>query len=584
MPSSFIDRDKVVKLLIRERCKFADKQFKQSQKNEFISRLYIPNKEKRNKYLTNELYQLFPPRRKWCHIGKCRKTLDTVSRNQQRLEHTYIKAKRSHCTEQWYKNLCEYADSIIDIADTRKTKVIPKPKVSVIEKKRPKGENYIECRPVCSFHLKLKIILSLLNKYLTKLFDPYFLNCSYAFRVPKKGQEMMQHLNAVKDIVAYRKKHIGEILYVAECDMQKFYDTINHNFIKTRFIILLNKAKRDGNIVSEDYKAVKQWFFMYIDCFDFLSCVNVYNTVEYSNPFWKNIKNKGDKKCIIKWVDGKELNKARAKRNKGKVGVPQGGALSGLIANIVMNDVDKAVVKAIDDEDILFCRFCDDMILIGNTMNRVKNVLAQYKTAIKKSKLIAHPHKPEVKEGEGMKSFWKGKTRGPYAWAERGEKIYPWITFVGFDVNWKGNLRIRKHSFKRQIEKQNKVANALIYPYQKGKQPRYCFGTIKASLKSRLIGMSVGRISLWNYNNNPNIRSWMSAFSILDENPWSAKQLKALDKHRAVVIARASLVLARIKCTNKKKEDNLRENQRNRFTYTGAPFSYYGQCFKYKNK
>jgi len=96
--------------------------------------------------------------------------------------------------------------------------------------------------------------------------------------------------------------------------------------------------------------------------------------------------------------------------------------------------------------------------------------------------------------------------------------------------------------------------------------------------------MSVGRISLWNYNNNPNIRSWMSAFSILDENPWSAKQLKALDKHRAVVIARASLVLARIKCTNKKKEDNLRENQRNRFTYTGAPFSYYGQCFKYKNK
>lgn len=121
----------------------------------------------------------------------------------------------------------------------------------------------------------------------------------------------------------------------------------------------------------------------------------------------------------------------------------------------------------------------------------------------------------------------------------------------------------------RMLERKSRDTCNVVYEtfsYQKGKQPRFCFDTIKASLKSRLIDMSVGRISLWNYRNNPNIRSWMSAFSILDENPWSAKQLKALDRYRAVVIARASLILSNIKCTNKKKEDNKRENQRNRFT------------------
>ena len=32
----------------------------------------------------------------------------------------------------------------------------------------------------------------------------------------------------------------------------------------------------------------------------------------------------------------------------------------------------------------------------------------------------------------------------------------------------------------------------------------------------------------------------------------------------------------------KKKEMNVRENQRELFSYTGCPFSYYGQCFDYK--
>lgn len=51
MPSIFINRDKVVFLLIKERCKLADKQSRIDQKNEFITRRGIPNKG--NSFISN---------------------------------------------------------------------------------------------------------------------------------------------------------------------------------------------------------------------------------------------------------------------------------------------------------------------------------------------------------------------------------------------------------------------------------------------------------------------------------------------------------------------------------------------------
>ena len=370
--------------------------------------------------------------------------------------------------------------------------------------------------------------------------------------------------------------------------MQKFYDTISHRVIKTRFSLLLHRALKDGKITSTKAKLVRKWFFQYVDCFNFLEHIYRNNKKPHTDSFWHGIKNSNGYDCKIKWIDKEDYGNGyaaflrRARKRKGYVGVPQGGALSGVIANLVMHHVDKAVYEEIGGEDVLYCRFCDDMILIGINNKVVDKVFKTYNRAIKKSQLIPHPNKDI--DVEHMSEFWNGKTRGPYEWNEKGDNVYPWITFVGFDINWKGNLRIRKASFKRQIAKQNKIANELIVPYERGKTPRYCAGTIRASLVSRLIGMSVGRISLWNYMDNMNVHSWMSAFSILDENPWSAKQLKALDRHREVVIARAAQKLSSIKCTNKKKEYNARENQREKFMFYGCPFSYYGQCFRYKRK
>ncbi|TYK37831.1 reverse transcriptase domain-containing protein [Bacteroides pyogenes] len=579
MPSiSFIDRDKVVMKLIKYRCKLADKQSEKDRKNEFISRQSLSRCGNTKR---DSLYELFPPRKQWCGIGKIRENLDSVARNERKLKYTYLKAKKCNSKEEWYLKLCTKADEIVRYA-YRKRKGIKPPKVAVIEKKRNKEKRIIECRPVCSFPLELKIVLSLLNKYLTELFDSYFHDCSYAFRRPKDGMHMFQHLDAVEAIREYRKKHSEVGLYVAECDMQKFYDTISHEIIKKRFTELLYKAIKDKRINKYGAKLTKRWFFYYIDCFDFVNNVLVHNQKQANHPFWKNIKNKADYRCRIEWVDKRLLNRKQARRIKGHVGVPQGGSLSGLIANIVMHTVDNDVLQSIGDKDMLYCRFCDDMILIGVNEKDVASAFDSYNAAIKELRLIAHQNKPIVLTQ--MRDFWKGKTRGPYKWIKGERDAFPWVTFVGFDINWCGNLRIRKSSFLKQMKKQTKIANELLLPYLKGKDARYCVGTIITSLKSRLIATSVGRVTLWNYKDNNNIHSWMSAFSILDKNQWSMKQMQDLDRHRQQVLARAKQTLAGITCTNRKKEVNYRENHSEYFSYTGCPFSYYGQCFDYKIK
>ena len=579
MSSFNITRDQVVRKIIKIRCKFASRLSDVSQNLEFVS--FADSKQSKmpiQRFSQGEecafVYSLFPARRKWCHLGIRRLDVDSTKRNEYKLYYTYLKAKKEQSKDLWYQNLCDFADSILNLLYNPGDS-LSKPKVCAIEKER--DDNMITCRPVCKFSLKNKIALSLINKVLTDLFDDFFYSCSYAFRTPNSERQQFQHLNAVNAIKSYREQHKGLDLYVAECDMQKFYDTIDHDVIKKRFCILLRRAKVLDKISHQEYRILKQWFYNYVDCFDFYADVYKYNKASLDHEIWKSIKDKANQKCCIKWVKqffvrGKYIDKKQRK------GVPQGGALSGLVANVVMHFVDRDVMHLINNDDVLYCRFCDDMIIIGPDKTKVNQVFHGYENSVVRSKLFPHDlNKIEISK---MSEFWLGKSRGPYKWGEKGNDVYPWITFVGFDCNWMGNLRIRKRSLKKEVDKQYTVVNDFLDNYRKSScRPKYCMLTMKSSLTSRLIGMSVGRISLRNYKNNPNIHSWMSAFSILDRNLWSERQLKLLDAHRSLMIYRAVKFLKKIECPQISKKGRKEKGYTG---YVGKPFSYYGQCFDYK--
>ena len=98
----------------------------------------------------------------------------------------------------------------------------------------------------------------------------------------KKSDPQMLHLKAVRNIKEFRRTHKGN-LWVAECDMKKFYDTLDHDLIKRRFSQMLHWQKRNGIITVEEWRILKRVIFSYVNCFCFYQEVYRYIIPNESN-------------------------------------------------------------------------------------------------------------------------------------------------------------------------------------------------------------------------------------------------------------------------------------------------------------
>lgn len=584
MPASFssnIDRF-ILKKLIAMRCKRAE----QRQKKLVVSQL---GSKKVSVDGDDRLRNIFPPRRKWIHpnLGE-RKNKTQLCINERSLQKTIQKEARQEIHSDWYLALQDQVNKLKTLA-LRGDFKFSKPNVFAVEKKRTSA--CVEVRPICQFKtLEECVIGSYYNSILTHLFDKYFYDKSFAFRVTRGGTTM-PHLKAIQEIIDFRKKHPG-VLWVAECDMKKFYDTIDHAVIKTSFEALLHRCLIDGKIDKVQYNLLKNVMFSYVDCYNFYQDVFIYNK-KPSDEFWSRIKG-GDIKKEVKWID-EDLKKAKKEGwpyssddyYKNNLGVPQGGALSGLIANIVMNEVDQKLKSFWypEDPDLLYIRFCDDMIMMGTDQSKVSKAFDIYCKEVKKMHLFIHE---DINwDFDEPKAFWDGKTRSTYKWAKlegKDMKVMPWITFVGYDINWKGDTRIRKSTLAKEIKKQyEKVAE--VENLLKHASPRRYQKFILDSVTKRMIGMSVGRVDMWNYKNFDNNYSWASAYVKLSDNRWSRKQLQLLDRHRCQMLSRLHKFLTRLDYHQARSipTDSKKSKREYWIRYKGGPYSYYGQVLVWRN-
>lgn len=201
--------------------------------------------------LVKLLSKILPPRKKWIKLGedsrrKPKKKNEFLTSNDKNF-YSLLKTIKVHSLrevkEQWYLNLQIFINDIIEISRNQNYSV--KPPIIFLklkEKLKKLGEN--ECRPICMFHLEDRILLSITNKFLTRLFDDQFQNSSYAFRSKKNIDGIiLSHHDCIKEIINFRTKNAGKLLYVAECDMKKFYDTVNHKIAQTLFDELILKSK-----------------------------------------------------------------------------------------------------------------------------------------------------------------------------------------------------------------------------------------------------------------------------------------------------------------------------------------------------
>lgn len=535
----------------------------------------------------SQLSKILPPRKKWVNIGKTSridKETNQVITSNKRNEYSLIKTIKSYRVklpnEPWLLALDEF---VIDIQDCVASGeyIISTPTIYPKLKKEKQLNGVNECRPICLFNLKDRIILSITNKYLTKLFDSSFEDCSYAFRSKQNltGTAILNHHDCIKNILDYRQQHLNKPLWVVECDMEKFYDTVNHKIAKVLYDELIQKYK--GKYPSVDFSKPTHIFNQFLKCYSFNKNVPLHEHIDYWNSY--DISN-----GYFKWVEEevKELGYYDNIENE-RIGIPQGGALSGLIANIMLNVADKVVLQS----GAFYMRFCDDMILMHSDKTTSEVAKELYVNALKGLKLVPHKFKDDAvlievrknkskerkKIGEySYEQFWKGKSKGPYKWDSINEGGFPWIGFVGYEMHHEGHVRVRKKSFLKEINKQKEVVeevrNAVKYKMRKSK------GSVTESAIHRLVGMSVGRVSLRNYENVSNDLCWKNGFKELSPNKYSIQQIKQLDRNRN------KLYYDLVKELKEHEEDdqNKFDSKPRQIIHFNKPFSYFYQILERK--
>lgn len=419
------------------------------------------------------------------------------------------------------------------------------------------------------FNLKDRIVLSIVNKFLTYLFDSAFENTSYAFRIKKNSEgKNLSHHDCIRDILKYKEQYNNEQLFIVECDMQKFYDTVNHNIIKEEFNTLISETKK--HYPNLDLDLVINIFYSYLECFCFNKDVPKKEELDY----WESYKIPNG---FFGWINEKELSDCGININRERMGVPQGGALSGLIANIYLNKVDK---KLMIFKDIFYARFCDDMIIISPSQEECEKAKEVYLSTLSKElKLFPHLFKNNEElinirsNKKSYKPFWEGKSKGVYLWGceENNKLSFPWIGFVGYEINYKGEVRVRKKSLQKELKKQRTIVEEIKKAVSKGQRcSKY---TVIESAINRLIGMSVGRVKMYNYDKVPANLCWKNGFKELTLNKYSLKQLKQLDRSRNKLYYRL------FKDIDEKKSKSKTKRVPNKYN---KPFSYYYQVLERK--
>lgn len=143
-----------------------------------------------------------------------------------------------------------------------------------------------------------RVIQQAIAQELTPLFEPQFSENSYGFR-PGRGQH---------DALKACKRNVEEgYVYVVSMDLEKFFDTVNHS----KLIEILSWTIKDGRVISLIHKYL--------------------NAGVAQNGYFE----------------------------KTEEGVPQGGPLSPLCGNVMLNELD----RELESRGHRFVRFADDAII-----------------------------------------------------------------------------------------------------------------------------------------------------------------------------------------------------------------------------
>lgn len=578
---SFFSEEKLIKLLCKYRAKEANKRHgKHMVRNVSLhkstNQINITDNHTEFKFLQDK----FPTRRNWKKLNEFERKLfkDSLKINQERLYKSYLFVKREvdvkgSIAPDWYRNLMNFVKEIrneVYIIEQSNYKM-NLPEIRGIKKGEKKG--VIVYRPIALYQIKDKIICSLTAKYLVEYFENIFveLDCSFAFR-PKNIQNLVpDHHDCIQKIFEY--KNLNPKLWVSECDIQKFFDTVQHNHI-LGVLDKLSSAVEKKIGLQIDSRA-RKIFSLFLNSFSFQENILKLDAAWFEEsglPFGE-----------FKWVKDDLNSKFGINYTSNfKIGVPQGNAISCFIANLILHSVDEKIKDY--DSEMLYIRYCDDMILMHSDERKCSEALSIFMKGINENFLLYH--KPEkflkYKLEDVSHDFWDSKSKEPFFWHDKNtnDNNIPWVSFVGYQIDYNGKIRVRKSTLKKETKKQISETQKIIKGLGKfhyslaveNENARLSKNQIVFRTQQKLISMSVGRVTIHNHK-RPSEQGlcWTNGFKKLTLNRISSKQLRYLDRRRHLQIGRINRELRKIV----REKDNINFPEELKKIYFGAAFSYY---------
>lgn len=432
------------------------------------------------------------------------------------------------------------------------------------ESMRGDGTREVIYRPLSIYNdLRDKVILGVTSKYIANKFNWYLHENILSYRSARKfhGEEkprVTDFNDGIKIIKEYREANEGKDFFVADCDIKKFYDTINHDVVRGCFDRMLRASK----LSETGREQVMRVLDAYLRSYNFYE--QVYEKSQAEN-FWNGIRSRRRRSNVpevykIDWVKEREFadcygSKEAFESVRNKIGVPQGGSLSIMIADVVLNDVDKGIVNPLpfpdDDKEKLFVRFCDDMVLMHTERAECERLIGAYCTALKEHKLIYHDftNVSDVKKGESLcADFWDVKSHNTFRWGPGEGDASEWIGFLGYEMRYDGAVRLRHSNVEKVCQKIEK---------------QY-FSSVRAMAKPETdIQKLVERMD----SGQEGLPKALLFYKGLSDNPHLQAQLIRLDQRRKFFVRRASCKALSAKCTEdeedrKELRKSIRQNIR----------------------
>lgn len=464
---SFIEyasEKRVLELLIKERVKIALKGKMQN-----ISSVSAASKSKEGAELmiAEEMFLLMPPRRTWLRPASRDRVCEDGSGSKQTkqvlMRSIALTIKKHRKTPDKYHYL-DHLDNFIKgiIRDVQGEEPLTFTSIKIIGKKKKTGADGVTIfRPICTFNsLREKLLITLASKYLSEAFDPFIHEEVLSYRPLRKYHDsdtliLTDRDHAIDNLQAYRKAHARKAIYVTECDIQKYFDTINHDVIRHRFKALAAALKNQE--ANFEYAHVERILDAYLNAYSF------YKTVIPQNEQLAKRVNTARYECPKEdlFISRGCYSESEFYANQDKIGIPQGGALSGLISNVVLSAVDRESILAQPDKNRFFCRYGDDIMLMHTSKSECERLIQSYCATLTHNKLLYHDFVSVAdkalrrQNGRGTRPMlWDQKSRSPFLWGRRNEEpeSVDWIGFLGYEIRYTGEVRMRRSSFNEKFK------------------------------------------------------------------------------------------------------------------------------------